>query len=262
MISQRIMVALFGIPLILFLIYLGSVPFLGLVLLIVALGLSEFYSLVQKHGYVPFKVIGVLTAMILVLSVYLNMDTKIFLTTFILLLFLMRLYTLKIEGAILDISITVLGVIYVGWLISYLISLRQLPFWGREYTYLVFITTWSVDNGAYVVGMTMGKHKAIPQISPHKSSEGMIGGIIGGFLAVLAAKWLFIPHLDYIHCLGIGLALGIIGQLGDLSESLLKRDAQVKDTSNFLPGHGGILDRFDSLLFTAPALYYYIKFLL
>lgn len=262
MFSQRIMVALIGIPLILFLIHLGSIPFLCLVLLIVILGLREFYNLVQHHGFIPFKLIGIITALLLVIAVYLNVDTRILFTILILILFLIRLYTCKIEGAILDISITVLGVFYVGLLISYLISLRQLPYWGKEYTYLVFITTWSVDNGAYVIGMTMGKHKAIPQISPHKSTEGMIGGVIGGFLAVFLAKWWFIPHLDYIHCLGIGLTLGIIGQLGDLGESLLKRDAQVKDAGKVLPGHGGILDRFDSLLFTAPVLYYYIKFLL
>jgi phosphatidate cytidylyltransferase len=262
MLSQRVVVALFGIPLILFLIYLGSVPFLCLILLIVTLALNEFYNLVQKHGYMPFKVTGILIAMILAVAAYLNIDTRIFFTVFIMLLLLIRLYSLKIEGAITDIAMTILGVVYIGWLLGYVVSLRQVPLWGREYTFLLFITTWSVDNSAYIVGMNMGKHKAVPKISPRKSVEGMIGGLIGGFLAVFFSKWLFLPQLDYIHCWGIGLALGIIGQLGDLSESLLKRDANVKDTGSLLPGHGGVLDRFDSLLFTAPALYYYIKFLL
>lgn len=265
MLSHRIIVALIGIPLVLFLVHLGGIPFLFLVLLIIALGLREFYNLIQKESLVSLKIIGILSALVLAISVYFsidNLELGIFVTILILVLFLARLYTRKIEGSLLDIAITLLGVFYVGWLISHLILLRQLSYWGKEYTYLVFLATWSIDNGAYIVGITWGKHKAIPQISPHKSTEGIAGGLVGGLLAVFLVKWWFLPHLDYIHCLGIGLSLGIIGQLGDLSESLIKREAKVKDTSKFLPGHGGILDRFDSLFFTAPILYYYIKFLL
>ncbi len=265
MLSHRIIVALIGIPLVIFLVHLGGIPFLCFVLIIIALGLREFYRLIQKENIISLKVIGIISALILAISIYFNIDNLglgIFVTILILVLFLARLYTRRIEGSLLDISITLLGVFYVGWLISHFILIRQLPYWGKEYTYLLFLTTWSIDNGAYVIGSKWGRHKVIPQISPRKSTEGIAGGLVGGLLAVFLVRWWFLPHLDYIHCLGIGLSLGIIGQLGDLSESLIKREAKVKDTGKFLPGHGGILDRFDSLFFTAPILYYYIKFIM
>ncbi len=265
MLLKRVIVALIGIPLLLSLVYIGGLPFLCLVLLIIILGLKEFYNLVQKQGVAPLKIVGIIGALALGTGIYLNagnLEIGFFLTIIILTLFLVRLSTQKIEGTALDISVTLLGVFYVGWLISHLILLRQLPHLGKEWTYLVFITTWSIDNGAYLIGMPWGKHKAVPQISPNKSIEGIIGGLAGGFLAVFIAKWWFLPYLSWVHCLGIGLLLGIMGQLGDLSESLIKRGAKVKDTGNFLPGHGGVLDRFDSLFFTAPVLYYYIKFFL
>lgn len=264
MLAHRIIVALIGIPLILFLIHVGGIPFLLFVLIIIALGLREFYGLIQRKNTTSLKSIGIISALILAISIYFNVDNVeigVFVTILMLVLFLWKLYTQRIEGALLDISITLLGVFYIGWLLSHLLLIRQLPYWGKEYTYLLFLTTWSIDNGAYVVGVTWGRHKAIPKVSPRKSIEGLVGGLVGGLLAVFLLKWLFLPHLSYIHSLGIGLSLGIIGQLGDLSESLLKREAKVKDIGKFLPGHGGVLDRFDSLLFTAPVLYYYIKFL-
>ncbi|MFH1784187.1 MAG: phosphatidate cytidylyltransferase [bacterium] len=264
MLAKRIIVALIGIPLILFLIHIGGITFLLFVLIVMAMGLREFYSLIRKESLESLKVVGILSALYLGISTYMNVDTVglgLFVSVLIIILFLTRVYTKNIETSVPDIAVTLLGVFYVGWLLSHLISLRQLPHFGREYTFLVFLTTWSIDNGAYVVGMTMGKHKAIPKISPKKSIEGIVGGLTGGIIAVLIAKWWFLPNLSYTHSIGIGLLLGVMGQLGDLAESLIKREANVKDTGSFLPGHGGILDRFDSIFFTAPVLYYYIKFL-
>lgn len=138
---------------------------------------------------------------------------------------------------------------------------------GREYLFMVLSIAWIGDSGAYIIGTKWGKHKLIPRISPKKSLEGAVGGLCFSLLAALLARWFFITpwasrwfnlDLHIIHYIVLGVLLGAVGQLGDLAESLLKRDAKVKDSGGIIPGHGGLLDVIDSLLFTAPVMYYYI----
>jgi phosphatidate cytidylyltransferase len=171
------------------------------------------------------------------------------------------------KNAIYHVATTLLGVMYVAYLGSYLVLLRELPLaTGRDYAdgssfvFLVFVVTWAGDTGAYIVGSTLGRHPLLPRVSAKKTIEGSVGGLVFAVGGAVAAAYTFAGYLDVTHAVVLGVAAGVVGQLGDLFESLLKRDADVKDTSELIPGHGGALDRFDGLLFTAPLLYYYLKY--
>jgi phosphatidate cytidylyltransferase len=131
---------------------------------------------------------------------------------------------------------------------------------GASFVFLAVVVTWAGDTGAYIVGKTLGKHPLLPRVSEKKTREGSVGGLVFSVAAVLLAKHTFAPYLELWQALLLGVMAGAMGQLGDLCESLVKRDLNVKDASDTIPGHGGILDRFDSLLFTAPLTYYFIKF--
>ena len=122
----------------------------------------------------------------------------------------------------------------------------------------MFLVTWASDTAAYYVGSSFGTRKLAPRISPGKTIEGSVGGLVGSVMMAVVAKFGFMPWLDLKDCLIIGLLLGSIGQVGDLFESRLKRYAGVKDSGTILPGHGGLLDRLDSLIFTSPVFYYYV----
>jgi phosphatidate cytidylyltransferase len=163
---------------------------------------------------------------------------------------------------------TLLGILYVGMLSSYFFLLRDLPRKvgrpegdGGWFLLSVFIITWVCDTGAFAVGVLWGKHRLLPRVSPKKSVEGALGGLIWALLAAwLLGSVLLKGLLPLRHFLSIAIVVSVAGPLGDLAESLMKRDAGVKDTSRLLPGHGGVLDRFDSLLFIVPAVYWYIKY--
>jgi phosphatidate cytidylyltransferase len=162
----------------------------------------------------------------------------------------------------------ILGVLYVSWLASHLVLLRELPAivgrpdsLGFELVMLVFLLTWMSDTGAYAVGSVLGRHKLAPRISPGKSVEGSIGGLAFAIAAGLVASHTFVRgDISPLAAAGLGILASVVGQLGDLAESQLKRDARVKDASSVIPGHGGTLDRFDSVLFAAPLIYYVLRF--
>ena len=138
--------------------------------------------------------------------------------------------------------------------------LRNIPSVGGKLVITIFFVTWMGDTGAYFIGKRWGKHKLFPQISSHKSREGLVGAILlSGVAMFISRTWL---PLSLIHTLVLGGLIGTMGQIGDFSESMLKRELGIKDFGKILPGHGGILDRFDSLLFTVPLFYYYVKLVL
>jgi phosphatidate cytidylyltransferase len=149
------------------------------------------------------------------------------------------------------------GVVYVSLLLSHLLLLRWLPD-GELLTLFVFGVTWLADAGAYYIGWLIGRHSLAPKISPKKTVEGAIGGLGFSILGGVGAKFWFLPGLSLADSVLLGVLLGIVGQLGDLVESLWKRSAGVKDSSTVLMAHGGILDKVDSLMFTAPVFYYYL----
>ena len=153
----------------------------------------------------------------------------------------------------------ILGLIYLPLLLGHLIPLRMLPD-GQQWIFMTIIVIMCCDSFAYFVGRKIGKRKLYPAVSPNKSIEGGIAGLAGSVLAVLLVKFTFLPVIGVIDGILIGLLLGVMGQLGDLFESLLKRACQVKDSGTIIPGHGGMLDRLDSLLFAFPVVYYIARY--
>ncbi len=154
-------------------------------------------------------------------------------------------------------AIGVAGVVYVNWLIGHALSLRHLPA-GLDWVLLLVWVTWVGETTAYAVGSILGRHKLAPTISPGKTIEGAVGQLVISPIAALVAQPWFGPALGTLEAIGIGLVLGIVGQVGDLVESALKRSLGTKDTGRVIPGHGGVLDRIDGLLFNTPVLFYYV----
>lgn len=249
----------------------GGYHYLLLIMLLVAVAMREFYTMMEVKGIRPYKAIGILCGVALSCYVFLadGMYSNLFLTLAVLTLMGMELTRRETNLAVYHISVTILGVIYVAFLGSHLVLLRELPLvlnldynLGASFVFLAFIITWAGDTGAYIVGSALGKHRLIPRVSEKKTKEGSVGGLLFSVVAALIARATVAPYLDLWHALFLGFLAGIVGQLGDLFESMIKRDAAVKDTSDLLPGHGGVLDRFDSLLFTAPVIYYFLKFVI
>lgn len=152
-----------------------------------------------------------------------------------------------------------LGLLYLPLLLGHLVLLRQLPE-GREWIFLTLMAVMACDSFALFTGVKFGKRKLYPAVSPNKSQEGGIGGLLGAVIAVMVAKFTFLPLLGYVDGILFGLLLGCVGQVGDLFESLLKRACGVKDSGTIIPGHGGLLDRLDSLLFAFPLSYYAARY--
>jgi phosphatidate cytidylyltransferase len=162
-----------------------------------------------------------------------------------------------IKSALQDSAVLAFGVFYIAWLLSHLISIRQFPD-GTFLIFFLFLVTWSNDIAAYYSGTFWGRHPMAPVISPKKTWEGALGGLVGSIAVAFACRAWFLPSLSAADALWLGLLLGIAAPLGDLCESVMKRSAGVKDSGMLIPGHGGILDRIDSLIFTTPAFYYYL----
>jgi phosphatidate cytidylyltransferase len=158
-----------------------------------------------------------------------------------------------------DALIAVFGVLYVGVPLSTVVSTRTLPA-GEFLVLFLAVVTWASDTGAYYVGTLWGKHPLMPSISPKKTMEGVLGGLVLAVAAALLAHWWFASQLSWSDAVMLGVLLTITGLIGDLFESVIKRRTGVKDSGGILPGHGGMLDRIDSLLFTAPTFYYYVAY--
>lgn len=263
MFSKRIISAIFLIALIIAAITIKWIFSIAIMFFIV-LGLYEFFTMLEKKGINIYKYIGIGMGSIIPLSILLRFElTKKWELTFIalllLFLLLMQFRRRQNSGVIVDISTTLFGILYVSWFLSFLIKIRFMPN-GTGLLASVLLMTKLGDVGSYLIGSRFGKSPLMPRISPKKTVEGAIGGLIFSVLGALASK-LFLDF-SYLHLVIIGIALSALGQLGDLSESLIKRDCGVKDSGNILPGMGGVLDELDSLLFTAPVFYFYISIIL
>ena len=159
-----------------------------------------------------------------------------------------------------EIGVLAFGFVYIPLLFGHLALLRgQLH--GVQWVFLLLVIVMAGDTGAYYVGSTVGRHKLYPVVSPNKSIEGALGGLVGSIAGAFIARGTFFPELTAADCLATALLFGVLGQLGDLFESLLKRSCGVKDSGGIIPGHGGLLDRMDSIIFAAPAAFYYARYL-
>lgn len=256
MLTQRIISALVGIPLIVLAVWLGGIPLILLTGLITVLGLREMTEMLEKLGLKPSLWLAVAGGLIMTAGSFLYKDGYPGPTiTIILFMHLLATVALYPRYSLFDSAGTMMGTMYVG-LLNYFYLLRMLP---DGWIWLIFTltATWATDTMAYFVGMAFGRRRIAPALSPKKTLEGAVGGFAGSIL-VAAAFSLIYSFLPLSKVLLLGLALGAAAQVGDLLESAFKRQAGVKDSSDLIPGHGGILDRIDSTLFTAPLVYYFV----
>ena len=171
------------------------------------------------------------------------------------LLFLFRIR--EVADAAREVAYAMLAFLYIPFLLMHLVMLRQTPY-GVQWLLVIMLIVMTNDSAAYYAGSAFGKHRLYPLVSPKKSIEGALGGLAGSIGGTLIAKFSFFPQLGFRDAVLTAVFVGILGQAGDLFESLLKRSFGVKDSGAVIPGHGGVLDRLDSILFAAPALYYYV----
>ena len=237
-------------------------PLCGLVCcLLILIALYEFFYMVEKKGVRLFKPLGLLVGALIPITIYFRFSIQegwqfLFVVIGIFILFLSELIKKDAHQSVLSISATVFGVIYISWCFSFLIRIRQLPE-GAMLTGFLILVTKSSDVGAYLWGKKFGKTRLLKRISPKQSLEGAIGGFFTS-LVIGVIFSLFIGSINFWGKFFLIIILAIIAQLGDLFESLIKRDCQVKDSGKLLPGMGGILDVIDSLIFTAPTFYLYL----
>jgi len=258
--AVRILVSIVAIPALVLMAYFGSVYFLSFVLIISGISFYEYSVMAKQKGANVNINIGLLAIIFLIINQY-----KFFFSQFVMLL----IYELfrNNGSAILNLGSTLLGIFYLGIFGSTLIGIREfypnvdeLYYNGGYLIISIFASIWICDSAAFFGGTALGKHKLFVRVSPKKSWEGAIFGFIFAILAMILAKFIVLDFLSIKNAIAIGFITGTIGQIGDLTESLLKRDAGVKDSSNLIPGHGGIFDRFDSLLFSAPVIYLYLTY--
>lgn len=228
--------------------------------LIVA-GLYEFFYMVEKKGVKLFKLFGILVGALIPITIYFHFSIKegwqfLFAVIGLFVLFMLELTKKESHQAVLSLSTTVFGIIYISWCFSFLIKIRQLPEGALLVGFLVVVTK-SSDIGAYLWGRKYGKTPLLERISPKKSLEGAVGGFFTSLVVGIIFS-LFVESIGFFEKFFLIIIIAIISQLGDLFESLLKRDCQVKDSGKIFPGMGGVLDVIDSIIFTAPTFYLYV----
>jgi phosphatidate cytidylyltransferase len=261
MFLQRALITFTLGPLALYLIYLGGWFYALPVAAVLILATIEYVQLTQKIGWHTH--LGVLLPVVLAQFLVAQFPewqlTEVMLLVGIMAMtgYGLWLYEQRTsETTLVDWVAMVGGVVLIGWLGGHFFRLRLLPELAWQWTMLAMLSTWISDSGGYVFGKRMGKHKLAPRLSPNKTVEGYVGGLITGVVfAALISNWLGIPVLEGTL---LGLLISVLGTAGDLSISLLKRSAGVKDSGNLLPGHGGALDRTDSLLWAVALAYYFV----
>jgi phosphatidate cytidylyltransferase len=280
--ALRLVTAAVLIPPVVWIVFRGGPWLLGAVVLITLAGVHEFYQLIEAKGADPVRGLGTVAAVSLPVVVYLgSVYAATILMSFLLLgVLVAQLGKSRITESLASVSGTFFGVFYVGWLLAHAIQLRNFERvvaarWGVEavrgmdpnvgafYLFFTIAVVIGGDAGAYFFGRAYGKRKLAPRVSPAKTVEGALGAVFAGFLVAMACKGgvdalapRLSANLGWLACGVLGVVLAIVGIVGDLVESLLKRDAQVKDTGSLLPGTGGVLDRIDSNLLAIPVMYY------
>lgn len=261
MLKKRVIIALWGIPLLIAVIWFGAE--LGFTILVAIWGLLavfEFYRMAS--GLKVLTYFGLIWTLLFILSPHFDYDfiVPLLLTSAVILPLICLLLRPQKEGAFIGWAWTIAGILYVGWLLSYLVALRDLDS-GRNWVFLALFATFGCDTAAFFVGRTWGKHYLAPSISPGKTWEGAVAGVFGAIIVSLLFTLPTPIHLPFNYwwqAILVGLMVSTFGQFGDLVESLLKRNMGVKDSGKLLPGHGGFLDRIDSIVFAGVVVYYYV----
>ena len=281
---NRILVALILVPLTVYIYLYGDKSFIAFTVLLIGIGIYEIYKMMESKGIIVNKIAGIILGGAIPLALYSSISSSkdllgkfignnvdmsrgtmililgIFTLTFI------RIYQNKVEGSSSYIGYTMLGVLYVGFLFSHIVPIKYMLN-GSKWLMTIQILVWISDTFAYLVGVKFGRKifsRGLCEISPKKSIEGSLGSIIFTVITMLLIKGFLFKDLNIsgIHLLIVPVLVAITGQIGDLAESVFKREFGVKDSGKILGGHGGILDRYDSLIWVFPLMYYYINFFL
>ncbi|MDV4151174.1 phosphatidate cytidylyltransferase [Clostridium sp. AL.422] len=259
--NSRYVGAVMIAPFIVF-ILLGGVWLKGFTMVLSVCGLYEFYKALKEKEFNPLPIIGyILLAIFYLLGN--DFDYLIYIAVLATMILLV-IPVINLKYTFIDASITLLGFLYVGILFSF-IPLVNSKIYGNFLVWLIFIGSWGADTLAYYSGKYLGKKKLCPEVSPKKTIAGAVGGLLGstigcGIFGIIIAS--YVPGIQIIHFFLIGALCGIMGQFGDLVASSIKRYVGIKDYSNLIPGHGGILDRFDSILFNSAVVFYYLTFVI
>ncbi|MFY8162387.1 MAG: phosphatidate cytidylyltransferase [Candidatus Kapaibacteriota bacterium] len=289
---QRVLVALVGIPIGLYLILSGGIGFVLVIAVLSSIGLWEFFNMMLIKGFKPLVYAALLfNFFATIFSGIMIVDGQFILSllfligngvAFVVLTLLIQLWD-QSKTPIENSFVNLFGLTYVGIFFITLIFIRNFDvvvnfmhnimplqiglelankeIWGK--IVLIHLTAiWICDSAAYFVGKAMGKNKLFERHSPKKTWEGAIGGMVASLIYFVVMLYFFTPQISYFHGIIMGIIVGVFGQLGDLIESQFKRYAGVKDSSHLIPGHGGVLDRFDSILFTSPIMLIYLFFVL
>jgi phosphatidate cytidylyltransferase len=269
MLGTRIITAFVGVAVAVIIVNYGQWVFAGSVLILACLSWQEFVNMMVRREIAVAYSTGLIAILFLWGAAWLGNSQEtvaiLIITTFIV---LVKTVLFPVKLPLMDAMFTLGGIIYIGLSFSHMILLRFCDSLilstklgsieiGSAYLWLAFVGTWSSDTFAYFIGSYLGKHKLAPAISPAKTWEGTGGGMLGSILGIILMGTVF--KFSLLHCVLIGLIIGIVAPLGDLVESAIKRYAGVKDSGRLLPGHGGVLDRFDSVMFVIPVIYYYIS---
>lgn len=288
--TQRILVALIGIPLVIFIVMSKPTAFFGLILILAGIGAHEYYGFAKAKSYIPQTSVGVALSVLIAMTfgkfrlnallsninisiISLNIESL----TVILILGLLTIFTIELfrgyTNPIENIATTFFGALYCGICIGSVygiyeyFSIKNIGVDNFSYfnpglfVVAILASIWLCDSAAYFAGRAFGKHKLLERVSPGKTWEGAIAGFI-----ICVAVWIAAPKIFYslsvipmVHFIVFGIIAGSVGQIGDLCKSILKRDAKVKDSSNLIPGHGGVIDRLDSLMFVCPVILLYLE---
>jgi len=255
---KRILGGIVGIPLVIYICYMGGIVFLVFSLLVTSIALWEFYSMFEEKGFRPMKELGILTSdAVLVISYFITKDFIFF--EYLFLIFLITAEIIRKENqSPLNPIIVIFGLLYIT---TPFVMLRELiEISNFNLVIYIFILIWTCDTTAYFGGKFFGKHR-LSTISPKKTWEGSITGFLFTVIVSLTVHFIFPDRISFNDTLITGLIVGIFSQIGDLFESLIKRYCGVKDSSDLIPGHGGILDRFDSLIFVTPLIFIYFEYI-
>ncbi len=265
--GTRVLVAVTLGPVVLGSAYLGRLYFFAVVGIIVVAALFEYYILSGTLGARPIRWVGLVASGALLWAYY-SADWALAGASVAFLVGIASMHQVfrGPDGSVRHLATTVFGPLYVAGLFGHLLLVRQLPEqvdlpyrYAGMWILALFLIVWICDTAAFFAGSSFGRHKLAPRVSPNKTWEGAIAGLVFAVLSAFLFKPILLRGLGAYDALAIGLIVGLFGQISDLTESLLKRDAGVKDSSSLIPGHGGMLDRFDSLLLIAPALYWYLR---
>ena len=275
MLLQRIIWGIISGALLLVLIKLGGIAYTLAIGLLVTLATLEYAELLKKQSFRPQTGLILSISLLLLVLIHVTANSnglvngeairisERLIGLFLVVVFIISLFSELLRGdpdqGLVNVAVNLFGAVYIGIMFAYTLLLRFVEA-GFYYVLFMVLVTWANDSAAYFVGVNLGKHKLSPRISPKKTVEGSLGGLVGGLIIAVVLAISF--QKSILTAVILGMLVVVAGQFGDLIESIIKRNAGVKDSGKFLPGHGGVLDRFDSLLLSAPLVYYTATYIL